>query len=275
MWWLCEKQFMVMPDNRYCNQKKIDIDFCTNNCTHNLYDTKKRMRVLKPILKKASLLLAPSLFQKEMYSYNDIDKIQVNKNGIIFPNKEFKKTKNDKVRFAYLGGNAVHKGYDFVKEIFESIEQSDYELVVVDLHRKLGSNSINKSNWNIAGELSISDGYEYGQKGLDEFFNSIDVLLFPSQCKESFGLTIREAMVRDVWVISTDAGGVVEDIVEGVNGNVVGMNDRDGFKDNVLASLEKVELFNTYNNPHKSRIRTYETQSDELIEYYEKILLDE
>ena len=44
------------------------------------------------------------------------------------------------------------------------------------------------------------------KRSIDEFFSSIDVLLFPSLWKESFGSTVREALVRDVWVIASDAG---------------------------------------------------------------------
>lgn len=53
------------------------------------------------------------------------------------------------------------------------------------------------------------------------FFDDIDVLLFPSQWKESFGLTVREALAWNVWVIATDAGGVVEDLVNGENASII------------------------------------------------------
>ena len=274
MWWLCEKQFMVMPNNKYCHQLKIDTDFCINNCTKNITFTEERTKFLKPILENADLLLTPSAFQAEMYLHNELapDKIKVNKNGIQFPLDGFKKTKSDKVRFAYLGGNAVHKGYDHIKEIFESITASNYELVLVDLHRKLGHNSIFESDWDIKGQLTISDGYEYGQKGLDDFFSSIDVLLFPSQWKESFGLTIREALVRDVWVISTDAGGVVEDIVEGENGNVIALTDANAYKEKIETCLNNLDFFHDYTNPHKDQIRSYDEQTYELVKYYNTIL---
>ena len=52
----------------------------------------------------------------------------------------------------------------------------------------------------------------YRQDEMDAFFSAIDVLLFPSQWKESFGLTVREALARDVWVIATDCGGPAEAI---------------------------------------------------------------
>ncbi|MDQ7084915.1 MAG: glycosyltransferase [Sulfurovum sp.] len=273
MWWLCEKQFMIKPDNTYCYQSKIDTNYCITQCTHNQEATQERTKYLKAILDDASLLLTPSTFQAQMYGYNiaDTRKIKVNKNAIIFPSSSYSKQANQNIRFAYLGGHAVHKGYDMIKEIFESLETSNYELIVVDLHRKLGHNSIIESDWNLQGKLTLSDGYHYSQKGLDDFFASIDVLLFPSQWKESFGLTIREALVRDVWVISTDAGGVVEDIVEGENGNILAIGDNEGYKNIIEDAIKNNAKFNKYENPHKNNIRAYDAQVEELLGYYDEV----
>lgn len=276
MWWLCERQFMVMPDGTYCHQRKIDPAFCVSECTDDAGFTYERTTFLKSILEHAELLLAPSAFQAELYLYNDLDptRVKVNKNGTPFPSKKFtkrKKTKN-KVVFAYLGGNADHKGYGFIRGIFETITSVNYEIVVVDLHQKLGRATIFEDDWSINGKLRISDGYDYDQQGLDNFYNRIDVLLFPSQCKESFGLTIREALVRDVWVISTDSGGVIEDIVDGENGNIVPMGDADKFKEKIEECIEREEFYRDYMNPYKDNIRTFHEQADELACFYRKVL---
>jgi len=45
---------------------------------------------------------------------------------------------------------------------------------------------------------------------MDDFYAEIDVLLFLSQWKETFGLTIREALARGIRVIQTDSGGTTE-----------------------------------------------------------------
>jgi glycosyltransferase involved in cell wall biosynthesis len=275
MWCVCEKQFMIMPDGKYCHQTKIDTAFCQAQCNHRSDTfTIQRTAYLKTILNDANLLLTPSTFQKEMYAYNldHKEKLKVNRNGILFPSKEYSKKKNERVRFAYVGGNANHKGFQFLKDAFETIEDSNYELVLVDLERKLGHNSIFESDWDIKGTLTIVDGYENTQEGIDAFYSDIDVLLFPSQCKESFGLTVREVMVRDVWVISTDAGGVVEEIQEGQNGNLVAMNDSQMFQEKIVHFIENFDSFQAYSNPHKNKIRSYEEQTDELIGYYTDVL---
>ena len=276
MWWLCEKQFMIKPDNTYCYQKKIDISYCVTQCTHDNEYTRGRHTYLRPILDHATLLLAPSQFQVNMYRFNGFnsDKLKVNKNAILSPSVNYKKNHGDKIRFAYLGGKATHKGYDFIKSIFESIDSSNYELTIVDLHRKLGHNTIMISDWNIKGTLIISNGYEYSQESMDSFYSNIDVLLFPSQWKESFGLTVREAMARDVWIISTDAGGVAEDIFEGENGNIAPIGDKSTFKMHIKAAIENISSLQEYINPHKNIIRTYDVQVEELLDYYNQQLQD-
>ena len=45
---------------------------------------------------------------------------------------------------------------------------------------------------------------------MDAFYAKIDVLLFMSQWKETFGLVIREALARGVRVIQTESGGSTE-----------------------------------------------------------------
>jgi glycosyltransferase involved in cell wall biosynthesis len=273
MWWLCEKQFMINRENRYCYQNKIDPRYCITECTHNATFTQNRHAYLTPLLTQANLLLAPSKFQANLYAHNlpKNHPIKVNKNAILFPSESYTKTQNPTIRFAYLGGNATHKGYDMLKEVFEAITHSNYELVMVDLHLKLGHHSIDASDWDIQGTLTLSHGYDYTQQGLDDFFSSIDVLLFPSQWKESFGLTIREALVRDVWVISTDAGGVVEDMVEGENGNIIAIGDEEGYKGAIVEAIERFRSPNLYQNPYKDAIRGYDAQVEELLHYYNAI----
>ena len=50
----------------------------------------------------------------------------------------------------------------------------------------------------------------FDQHEMDQFYAQIDVLLFMSQWKETFGLAIREALARGIKVIQTDSGGTTE-----------------------------------------------------------------
>ena len=106
---------------------------------------------------------------------------------------------------------------------------------------------------------------------MDEFFNSIDVLLYPTQSKESFGLTVREALIRNVWVITSDAGGAVEDIIPGENGFIIPFNNDGG---TLLECVKKTIAHFSYlpqtdvvQLPH-SHIRSFGEQYEELKDIY-------
>lgn len=90
----------------------------------------------------------------------------------------------------------------------------------------------------------------------------------PSFWKESFGLTAREALLRDVWVIASDAGGLAEDILDGQNGTILGFPPtKDELKVAIEAALDRPKR----PLPFKDRITTLESQADELDKYLRSI----
>lgn len=269
-WWLCERQFMVRPDGTYCFQRQIDLRECAK-CVPDPAFTSKRTYALRDSLDGASLLLTPSEFQRQLYLANGVatDRIAVNKNGILLPRSATPKRVGPRLRFAYLGGRAAHKGYYWLQEVFAGIRESNYELVMTDIQRRLGTPSISADEWDARGKVEVIPPYD--QEDLDEFFSSIDVLLMPSNWKESFGLAVREALVRNVWVISTDSGGVTEDIVEGVNGNVVPIGDVTGFRNAVVELLRSPARLDGYENPLRSRVRGFDEQARELRELLDAV----
>ena len=115
----------------------------------------------------------------------------------------------------------------------------------------------------------------YTQDTIDQFFDGIDVLLFPTRWKESFGLTVREAIARNVWVIATDAGGVVEDIQPGINGTVIPFND-DGtaLQEAILDAHTRFGAIplGAQLPFGSSRITSFEDQAAELRSIYEEVL---
>ncbi|RKH36261.1 glycosyltransferase [Corallococcus praedator] len=263
-WWLCERQFMVREDSTYCNQKSIDLRVCSK-CVPDSRFTFKRTFALRKVLDGAALLLTPSEFQRQLYIANGIapDRIKVNKNGVILPSRErTPRPEKTPVRFAYLGGRAVHKGYFWLKDILESMPEDQYVLKMTDIQLRMGSASIDAKEWKVPGRVEVVPPYD--QDGLDAFFEGVDVLLMPSQWKESFGLAVREALARDVWVLVTASGGVVEDVVEGVNGNIVEIGDREGFRRALRELLTHPERLAHHRNPQRAQVRGYETQATEL-----------
>ena len=264
-WWLCDRQFMVRGDNRYCFQTRIDLRVC-QTCLPHAHHLGERMRIMMSVLDGAAMLLSPSESHRRLYLANNMapERVRVNRNGIRLPMAPRTPRRPDApVRFGFVGGAEPIKGYHLVRRAFERLDRSDWELVLVDNTLNLGFHSIDVSNWRVDGIVTVIPAYT--QDGLDAFFDRIDVLLFPSQWKESFGLSVREALARDVWVIATDGGGQSEEIVDGVNGRLIPL---DGRVDGLLEATREILLAPHRlddRNPHAQSIATYDGQAAELL----------
>ena len=128
---------------------------------------------------------------------------------------------------------------------------------------KLGFSSIDVTEWRVAGRIETVPAFS--QDNLDDFFDGIDVLLFPSQWKESFGLIVCEALARDVWVVVTAGGGAAEFVVPGENGTVIPLvNDPAPLQAAIEALLADAPRLLNHVNPHKALLTTYDQQAEEL-----------
>ena len=96
---------------------------------------------------------------------------------------------------------------------------------------------------------------------------------FYGKLEDYAGLAVREALVRDIWIISTDAGGPVDDIVEGVNGNIIPLSgDAQYLRQAVIAILDDAERFRRHHNPFKDKLTLFGDQALELQGIYAEII---
>lgn len=264
-WWICPRQFMIKGDGKFCNQYKINQSECMK-CINSASEYLYRSNVLLNSLNKADILLAPSKYFTDLYEVNLGRKVYHNKNGVKKPQYLLPKFRNNIIRFGYVGGRTNIKGVHLILDAFKKYKFKNAELVVVDNLLNLGHRSYPESDFEGITKYEILPAYT--QENIDDFFSSIDVLLFPTQWKESFGLTVREAIIRNVWVITTDAGGPIEDVIEGVNGNIIPFDS--DYKVLAKAIQNTIDL---YMNKaltdeivlEKGHIASFEDQKDELI----------
>ncbi|WP_114634239.1 glycosyltransferase [Vibrio splendidus] len=273
-WWLCYKQFMIDSKGEFCGQDKIDLSKC-KNCTDNQKTPSLRDTELRHYLNNACEVLAPSSYTAELHDLNNMHPkpLTVDRNGIIMPKASIVKKFNGSITFGYVGGNTPIKGSDLVLKAFSNVNNSNAFLRIVDNMINLGHKSYPDHIVSSINNCTMVPGYN--QNNIDDFFESIDVLLFPSRCKESFGLTVREAIARNVWVITTDSGGVTECIIEGENGNVIPFSS-DSKKlesaiNNVITQYEKLKLGDDIDLP-KDSITYFNDQVDNLDRIYKSHL---
>ena len=214
-WWICERQFMLRANGRYCAQDPVRLQDC-KGCVADLTRAKQRSTWLAQAVTQADLVTFPSAFAQDLSQRSGITPrvSAVWSNGITPPGATFfdrqaaRRAGDGRLVFGYLGGPSQVKGWPLIKAAFSSgLERGDFRGLLVEA-------GLNESWWagqrldRLAGDWSVHPRFE--QAGMDAFYEKIDVLLFPSQWKETFGLSLREAAARGIRVIQTDAGGAAE-----------------------------------------------------------------
>ncbi|MGO2958221.1 MAG: glycosyltransferase [Acetobacter sp.] len=272
-WWLCDRQFMVTGEGNFCFQNKIDLRIC-QMCEPSARHLHERATMMRVALRNAALLLVPSQSHKNLFIANGIpeEKFVVNRNGFVWPAKpRVPRKPGQPLRFGYVGGAETVKGYPLIRKVFEHLKTGRWELMLVDNKLSLGIRSVFPEAWKVKGVIKTVPAYT--QSTMDNFYNGIDVLLFPSQCKESYGLTVREALARDIWVVVTEPGGQVEDVVEGENGTIIPIGSNPIHLQKAVEDLlSKEAALLTYENPHKDRLATFDMQGRELEEILRTIV---
>lgn len=264
-WWWCERQFMVTSHGHYCQQTRIDLAIC-RACVDFPEKTAQRSEILPPLLAAADLYLFPSDFFRGLGIANGLppERCHTNRNGVSWPGPGYRRTPppNGRLRLGFVGGPGPNKGAAQVLGALRSLERRDYELVIVDAAQNNGTSWRRDIDWKVPGKLTFHPAYT--MVSIDTFFAAIDVLLFPSQWKESFGLTVREAMARHVWVVASDAGGLSEDCFDGVNATVIPMvADHRPLAGAITRLLDHHDAA-SYRNPHAAAITTIAAQARDL-----------
>ncbi|KIN65799.1 Glycosyl transferase family protein [Sulfitobacter noctilucae] len=213
-WWICERQFMIRFDEKYCGQNPVKIDKC-KGCVDNFWAAKVRFNHLQETSAKAALITYPSAFARDLSEASGFapGRGVVWQNGVKLPDDDFfakqskRRLADRQITFGYVGGPAAIKGWPIIKQAFSGIKTDAFRGLIVD-------GSLDHSWWQekdlraLPGDWRIHP--RFTQENMDEFYAEIDVLLFMSQWKETFGLAIREALARGITVVQTDSGGTVE-----------------------------------------------------------------
>ena len=259
-WWICPNQFML--DGEKFRENWNDVAFANG-------------KMLEHTLSQVDLLLAPSQYFADVHEKKLHRTVRVNKNGVTPPVHKFEKHKSNVIRFGYVGGKTNIKGIHLILEAFRQHNFDSARLCVVDNMINVGLKSFYDEDF--AGIQNYQIVPAYNQNNIDQFFAEIDVLLFPTQWKESFGLTVREAILRNVWVIATNGGGVVEDIIDGENGTIIPFDsDAEDLSQAIRDVCKRYQAMPDGAIIHlpKKHIRSFVEQKDELEQMYQELLAD-
>ncbi len=219
-WWLCARGTMMREDRSHCRQITINPRACTACLPLARYlDT--RATLLGYALEYAALLIAPSDAHRALYLANGADpaRIVTLPDGITMPAQPRRPRASGKIRFCYAGGLAPEDGFQVLARALANWPRDAFDIHLInsphdglDWHRQ-------PVIADLGGTVRIANPDDATRH--DEFFANIDVVLYPAQAPVGVGGVVHEALVRQVWVITTACGGPAEPVMDGKNGQVL------------------------------------------------------
>lgn len=194
----------------------------------------QRRRRIIDLLRKVDLFLSPSRYLIDKFISFGIlrEKIRFSRyglNGDLFGN--IKKTKSEKIRFAFVGTLLPAKGLHVLIEAFNRIKHTNAGLKIYGEMRGYGGfeyylpylKRIVKNK-----DIEFVGGFEHQRIG--DVFREIDILIVPSLWQENSPIVIEEALLSGTGVIASRIGGIPELIDDGVNGLLFNPGDVAGLQ---------------------------------------------
>jgi predicted SAM-dependent methyltransferase len=224
---------------------------------------------VKKVLKDIDLFISPSQFLLEKFVNQGLsrEKIVLVPHGL--PTYGFSgitRTKPSKVRFCYVGTISVHKGIyvliDAFNTIHESAELRIYgkipEQMMPELRKRIKNSAIH-----LMGELEEKD------KG--KVFSEIDVLIVPSIWYENCPLTINEAFLARIPVITSNIGGMAELVEDGKNGFTFPVADSKKLAEKIELFISNPGLINQFSSS-LPMVKDMKTNAEEIVHLYNRLL---
>lgn len=269
-WWLCERQFMIRMDGSYCGQNPIRPEAC-RGCVSNMAQSRSRFERLATAAAQADLITFPSQFAHDLCQRSGLGaaRMKVWENGVHLPGPGFharqdaRRQADGRHVFGFVGGPGHIKGWPLIKAAFGGLKRDDFIVKLVD-------GGLWESWWEKEDLSDLPGDWEivprYDQTTIDAFYAGIDTLLFLSQWKETFGLTVREAICRGVDLIQTDSGGTTEHPLATPERLL-----KIGCRPEALRQRIEATLSAPGSHPAPAKVRSFATQADELVSFWQQI----
>ncbi len=241
---LCPKVILAPTHNSLCSGPEGG-ENCAKLCSEIPTSfIKERLKTTTEIVHNASAVVAPSQFVAKIFE-REIDglRVQINHHGI---RQSYIRVNNrvyqagDNIRFGYIGNLAVHKGVHVLVNAFTGLNPSSSSLTIFGS----GQEEYLKKLEKIAGESDIRFNGAFQSQELGSVLNQIDVLIAPSICYETYSFVVHEALASEVPVITSNLGGMAEQIEDGVNGFTFEAGNVKDLRAKMQAILDNLQILN-------------------------------
>jgi FkbM family methyltransferase len=263
-WWISDVQFIVNEEDQ---QELYDYENPLATARQWGGEAYGRLMRLKGALFGAAKVLAVSCKFAELYRSCGVPNVVVIENGISdIERKPHVPSPDNRIRLGLLGGIGYAKGSELIRYSLLSEPFEHLRLIVVDGGAEPGNSRCEL--WNTTPVTFIP---KVTEDSVAELYASLDVVLAPSVCIESFGLTTREALHCGCWVVASDRGSIGDCVTPGQNGYVVDVSDPTDLT-RVLKLIDTDPQRYREPPPVRPKLRRSAQQTEELAALYRSII---
>jgi glycosyltransferase involved in cell wall biosynthesis len=176
------------------------------------------------------------------------------------------------LRFAFIGTIIPSKGVHVLIEAFRAIPDSVAQLTIhggevpyegfPDYGKTLRESA--------AGCAHITFAGAYHQTEVSRVLQEADVLIVPSMWYENAPLTIQEAFLARIPIITSDLGGMRELVRDGENGLLFRPRDARDLREKIQLMIQQPELIHQFGNAHPP-VKTIEADASDMVERYTQL----
>lgn len=225
------------------------------------------------IFTRTHLFIAPSNYLRERFIRCGLqpEHIVHERYGIRhFPQPKHLLATDGKIRFGYIGAFHAHKGINVLLEAFRGLGDS----ATLHIHGSSFGSPVSEAHFRrITADPSsgiVLHG-RYDNDRLGEILASLDAIVVPSVWYENSPLTIQEAQVAGVPVITAGEGGMAELVRDGIDGLHFRLGDSEDLR-RVLQAVITHPAQLADMRRHAPPVPTIEAQAKRIREHYESVI---
>ena len=210
--------------------------------------------------------------------YSDIEKVVEKKNVLICPNgikptvdPNFKREPNAVPHILFLSNLLIDKGVLVLLDALKLLKDKGYSFVcdfvgseTKDIDAVRFAKEVEKRGLN---SIAVYHGCKYGTEK-DAYFKQAETFVLPS-FNEAFPLVNLEAMEYKLPIVSTNVGGIPDEVKDGESGFVVEPKDTNELADAICKLIGDAQLRRKMGDKAYALFREYFTQ-----EHFEESFVD-
>jgi glycosyltransferase involved in cell wall biosynthesis len=175
-----------------------------------------------------------------------------------------------RIRFGYIGALHPHKGIELLLEAFQGLgDRASLHVHGSVFASRVARNYRRRLRPRQASNVVFHGAYDNDRIG--EIFETLDVIVVPSLWYENSPLTIQEAFIGGVPVITADSGGMAELVRDGVDGLQFRQGDAADLRHKMRQVINEPELLDRLRKGIPS-VLGIEEHADELRDRYQELL---